>query len=158
MEDHIVHIGSSSSSSDDDSAPPVIMPPPVNRHIINEDDIIDLDGVGEHHRRRRHNNRHRRQMRHTGHAAIIEAEHGVGGIIDLVNREASAITIARAAEEDAAAASNNCALNKVRSFKEMLKYTTNMSDGMPMNINQGIDAFPFTEEVSITLSAPTLLA
>ncbi|XP_015371594.1 PREDICTED: uncharacterized protein LOC107167177 [Diuraphis noxia] len=143
MEDHI---GGSSSSSDDDSAPPVIMPPPPSRYIINEDEIIDLDGIAEHHQRRRRNNRHRRQMRHTGHAALIEAEHGVGGIIDLVNREAMAISIDHAAEEDAAAASGNCDLNKVRSYKDMLKYTTNLSDGMPMTINQDRDAFTFTEE------------
>jgi len=175
MEGYIGHIGGlSSSSDDDDSAPPVIMPPPPSRQIINDDEIIDLDGIGEHHRRRRRNNRHRRQMRHTGHAAIIEAEHGIGGIIDMVTREAAALaidrpalaidrpalaidrpalTIDRAAEEDAAvaaaAAFGNYDLNTVRTYKDMFNYTTNLSGGMPMNFNQEIGAYPFTEEVSI---------
>jgi len=136
MEEHII---GSSSSSDDDSAPAVIMPPPPsNQHIINEDEIIDLDAIDSHHRRRRRNNHHRRQLRNSGHPTIIEAALGAGNIIDL------------AAEEDEAVASGICDPNRVRNYKDMFKYATDLADGMPMNIHQDIDALTFTEEVSIT--------
>jgi len=134
-----------SSSSDDDSAPAVIMPPPPHRRIIND----DLDAIDDHHRRRRCNN-HRRQLRHSGRPAIIDAIRGTGGIIDLVDRGSSAVAIGRAAEEDAAAAvaSGICDPNRVRNYKDMFKYATDLSDGM--NIHQDINALAFTEEVSMT--------
>lgn len=150
MEDHI---GGSSSSSDDDSAPPVIMPPPPHRHIINDDEIIDLDAIDNHHRRRRHNNHHRRQMRSTsGHPAIIDAIRGTSGFMDLVDRGSSAISIDRAAEEDAAAAvaSGICDPHRVRNYKDMFRYASDLADGRPMNIRQDNNALTFCEEVSIT--------
>jgi len=158
MEDHV---GGSSSSSDEDSAPAVIMPPPSHQHNINEDEIIDLDAIDDHHRRRRRNNQHRRQLRNSGHPAIIDAIRGGPGVlIDLVGRSSSAISIDRAAEEDAAAAaavaSGICDPNRVRNYKDMFRYVNDLADGMPMNIHQDIEALSFTEEVSITTACAYL--
>lgn len=146
MEDQI---GGSSSSSDDDSAPAIIMPPPPHRRIINEDDIIDLDAIEDHHRRRRRNNHHRRQHRNADRPAIIDVDRGTivhsgrgSGFTDMDR----AIAIDRAAEEDAAAAvaSGICDPTRVRNYKDMFKYATDLADGI--NVNQDVDALSFTEE------------
>lgn len=125
------------------------MPPPPHRHIINDDEIIDLDAIDNHHRRRRHNNHHRRQMRSaSGHPAIIDAIRGTSGFMDLVDRGSSAISIDRAAEEDAAAAvaSGICDPHRVRNYKDMFRYASDLADGRPMNIRQDNNALTFCEE------------
>lgn len=70
-----------------------------------------------------------------------------------MDRSSSAISIDRAAEEDAAAAaavaSGICDPNRVRTYKDMFRYASDLSDGMPMNIHQDLDALSFTDEVSI---------
>ncbi|XP_060845081.1 uncharacterized protein LOC132924671 [Rhopalosiphum padi] len=43
-------------------------------------------------------------------------------------------------------ASGICDPDRVRNYKDIFKYATDLSDGMPMSINQEIDARSFTEE------------
>jgi len=133
----------------------------INSNDVNE--IIELDPIVEQQRRRR-NKLINRQMRLINQSALVEVERS---IMDLVDREMTALsidrvplTIDRAAEEDAAAAavaaaaaSGNYDLNKVRNYKDMLKYTTNLSDGIPMATQQDINNLTLTEDVSIILSA-----
>jgi hypothetical protein len=48
-------------------------------------------------------------------------------------------------------ASGICDPDRVRNYKDIFKYATDLSDGMPMSLNEEIVARSFTEEVSISV-------